>query len=759
MSVSTTSSRSGPYNPTGLAVAFPFDFFALSTDEIDVVIDGETVSNLLYTVDMNDDQGVDPGGTVVFSIAPTGSELWVEPNPLFTQEADFANAGPFLLETVTQALDRAAARDIRLKDLVDRSIKVPPGEIVADLPSAADRAGKLLAFDGSGAPVAAQGELIIITAPTVSPELFASAKPSGVVGDGTDDGPAFAAMSDFLNAAGRGVISLSEGAVYYVGGQTLHNPGVGLDGVTAGIYRFFPNTPYIIDVNGCTGPVEIHYNGATIRCLAGAKYGNFNVDGTAWDNGPTYAGDGAASPYIAMLAIRDCTGPIKGIGYLELDGNIKNCTIGGPWAADGSGRQLPMTGLILQGNTGSLDLDPIFSHHHGLDGAIGDGPGLLDTKEQVTIRGIHCANNGRQGFSLVGGNGWRFVKPKFNQTGKDLGTMPYSAPGAGIDFESEGGKWVINITMDDPETIDNIGVGYIADMAGQTQNIICNGGRLIGTTSWAVWPNRPYMRFNYTLIAGALTLAHPDTDPEKATQFFRCDITDDVTLSPTAALYGGGTGYIHFDTGGGVQNILFDECTWTKAKSGGDSVNGSFPTSIDGPGLLLRNNTVRRTATVGNFFLYGIYSGERTKLINTIGLPSPEADNYSMVVVGPSLDSFYFDNGGIFSAPTGRFSASVDKATGDVLGTAVNAGDAIATLTPGTDPRNQRFTGTLTADRAITLATATAKRGSKFRITRTGAGAFNLNVGTGPLKAMATNTWADFEFSGTAWQYMAGGAL
>jgi hypothetical protein len=33
----------------------------------------------------------------------------------------------------------------------------------------------------------------------------------------------------------------------------------------------------------------------------------------------------------------------------------------------------------------------------------------------------------------------------------------------------------------------------------------------------------------------------------------------------------------------------------------------------------------------------------------------------------------------------------------------------------------------------------------------TATGAFNLNVGTGPLKALAVGQWCEVEYDGTAW--------
>jgi hypothetical protein len=87
------------------------------------------------------------------------------------------------------------------------------------------------------------------------------------------------------------------------------------------------------------------------------------------------------------------------------------------------------------------------------------------------------------------------------------------------------------------------------------------------------------------------------------------------------------------------------------------------------------------------------------------------------------------------------------------------ATDAAFTLTPVTSPLKTRHTGTLTADRAVTLATGNAQAGDTFRISRTGGGAFALNVGTGPLKALATNEWCVVEFDGTAWYLAEFGSL
>lgn len=87
------------------------------------------------------------------------------------------------------------------------------------------------------------------------------------------------------------------------------------------------------------------------------------------------------------------------------------------------------------------------------------------------------------------------------------------------------------------------------------------------------------------------------------------------------------------------------------------------------------------------------------------------------------------------------------------------ATDADFTLTPVSSPELTKHTGTLTANRTVTVSTTNAVAGDKFRITRTGSGAFNLAVGAGPLKNLVQNTWCEIVFDGSAWYLSAYGAL
>lgn len=88
-----------------------------------------------------------------------------------------------------------------------------------------------------------------------------------------------------------------------------------------------------------------------------------------------------------------------------------------------------------------------------------------------------------------------------------------------------------------------------------------------------------------------------------------------------------------------------------------------------------------------------------------------------------------------------------------------NQGDASATLTWAVSATTNRWASALTTDKTVTLSTTNAINGARFRIVRTGGGAFNLNVGAGPLKALAANGWCEVEYDGTNWVLTANGTL
>lgn len=159
MPVPTETLIAGPFYPNGSVTAFPFDFKAISADEVIAVSpDGSTIPTALYSVTVNPVAG----GSLNFATPPTASEypvLFVIGRPALTQSANFDNSGPsFNPAALTRAFDAAALRDLRQQVEIDRGLKVPFGEGVPILPPAADRRGRFLGFsDVDGSPVIADG--------------------------------------------------------------------------------------------------------------------------------------------------------------------------------------------------------------------------------------------------------------------------------------------------------------------------------------------------------------------------------------------------------------------------------------------------------------------------------------------------------------------------------------------------------------------------------------------------------------------------
>lgn len=83
--------------------------------------------------------------------------------------------------------------------------------------------------------------------------------------------------------------------------------------------------------------------------------------------------------------------------------------------------------------------------------------------------------------------------------------------------------------------------------------------------------------------------------------------------------------------------------------------------------------------------------------------------------------------------------------------------DAAATLSVYTTFPTVLHTGTLTAARTLTLSTVNAYVGARFKVTRLGAGAFNLSVGG--LVNLIQNQWAEVVYDGTNWILIGAGSL
>lgn len=81
------------------------------------------------------------------------------------------------------------------------------------------------------------------------------------------------------------------------------------------------------------------------------------------------------------------------------------------------------------------------------------------------------------------------------------------------------------------------------------------------------------------------------------------------------------------------------------------------------------------------------------------------------------------------------------------------------TLTPGADAIVNHWSAALTANVTVTLDTTGAVKGDRFRVVRSGLGAFTLDVGGLKTIPSATAAWVDVQYSGSAWVLTGYGAL
>jgi hypothetical protein len=271
MTISTTTVRIA-YDGDNVTTTFavPFPFFAASELEVierNVALGTETpkVLGTHYTVAGGDGAS----GTVTASAPPSSAVQWVvRRKTARTQTTDYTPNDPFPAETHEKALDRLTMIGQELGEESDRAMTFPKTDAIGlspTLPASVARAGRVLAFDGTGVPTVSTKTLVqleseadnaaasAVTAASSASAASSSAasattsatsaatsataanmsavvaaavaeknvKSYGAVGDGvTDDTAAFTAA---IAAAAGGALVVPEGA-FIVSKLTLNNP-------------------------------------------------------------------------------------------------------------------------------------------------------------------------------------------------------------------------------------------------------------------------------------------------------------------------------------------------------------------------------------------------------------------------------------------------------------------------------------------------------------------------------------------------------
>jgi len=162
MTINTDNRLAGPFNGNGVQTVFPFTFKAFADTDFDgkvVLKDASGVETIQtrtsqYTIALNADQNVSPGGNLTMVTAPpTGTTLTFTTNVPNTQKTNITNTGGFFAQVVTTALDKLTILIQQLAGRVDRSIKIPLSDgtsVTTELPTKTARANSTLGFDANG---------------------------------------------------------------------------------------------------------------------------------------------------------------------------------------------------------------------------------------------------------------------------------------------------------------------------------------------------------------------------------------------------------------------------------------------------------------------------------------------------------------------------------------------------------------------------------------------------------------------------------
>lgn len=135
MTISTTDSIAGPFSGNDVATAFPFTNFKVLQNSHLIVIYTDAVGaettlteGVDYSLVLNADQEVSPGGTITYPIAgsplATGEKLTGQRSVPQTQGTDLGNQTKYDATVVETSLDKVVMNIQELQEEVDRSVKV-----------------------------------------------------------------------------------------------------------------------------------------------------------------------------------------------------------------------------------------------------------------------------------------------------------------------------------------------------------------------------------------------------------------------------------------------------------------------------------------------------------------------------------------------------------------------------------------------------------------------------------------------------------
>ncbi len=163
MAINTTTRQTTAFT-SGNNFAFAFKVYEVGDVKVIRITTSTGAEEVLtitthYTVTLNDDQNANPGGTVTLVNSGNPVNLGSGFNVVITskvtplQQTEITNQGGFFPEVINDVLDKAAILDQQQQSILDKTIRFPLTQTVGGLEiteNAANRAGKVVQFDGSG---------------------------------------------------------------------------------------------------------------------------------------------------------------------------------------------------------------------------------------------------------------------------------------------------------------------------------------------------------------------------------------------------------------------------------------------------------------------------------------------------------------------------------------------------------------------------------------------------------------------------------
>jgi hypothetical protein len=473
VTVANSIAQSGPYQGTGSTRSFPVTFRFLENSHLQVITtylgENMTLDTTYYTVT---GAGSEFGGTIILQDPlPAGYTISVFRDVPLTQLTDYVQSDAFPAQSHEDALDKLTMIAQQQQFDRARTLRVPLGEAVEELPSAAARAGLVLSFDSAGQPIAtsfdavSSGSYLPDGAGAITTTIDAKlrevagfsaadfgADPSGTV-NATE---AFIALAAAVQAAGGGHVRFPPG-VYTLGQQTFA-------GAAGKGYAY--QASQIFKLRGTARRVTIDARGATFRFANGLKYGAFSptTGVSTGSDAPNMNSDNRADAGI-MFLFEGCTGGVDFVGG-DFDGNQAGMALGGVYGD--TGRQNFGTAIYVgNGYTSQATYSGLVKLHDvTIKDMPQDGLYLASDRNPMLLENVTIDRCGRNNISWTGGHHLTMV----NVVSVNAGQGPISsAPASCLDIEDEVTGYCYNLLAVNCKFSNGAGSAIIALPTAQAQ--------------------------------------------------------------------------------------------------------------------------------------------------------------------------------------------------------------------------------------------------------------------------------------------------